>query len=91
MGLIDLLKNGVSALGWGGGVVPSNKMSNITPNPPGSRHNTYSIDGTPKITSIGAGFVPSKPTPSSLDEADISNTNKYRNKSGKKYKDNLPK
>jgi hypothetical protein len=91
MGLLNLLLGGVSRLGWGGGSVPSNRMSKVLPNPPGSRHDTYSLDGNPNIQSIGAGFVPPKPAPTSLDEGDILNTSTYRNASGKKYKDNLPK
>lgn len=88
MGLINLLQNGISKLGWNGGKVPSSKVSPI---PPGSVHNTYSVDGNPNITLSAAGFVPSKPSPSKLDEADGLNTSKYRNKKGGKYTDNLPK
>lgn len=91
MGLLNLLAGGISKLGWGGGTVPSNKNSKVSPNPPGSRHDTYSIDGNPSIKSIGAGFVPPTPAPSRLDVADASNTSQYRNAAGKKYRDNLPK
>jgi hypothetical protein len=91
MGLLNLLAGGVSKLGWGGGNVPSNKMSKVQPNPPGSRHDTYSIDGNPNIQSVGAGFVPPKPAPSRLDVADVTNSSKYRNAAGKTYRDNLPK
>lgn len=91
MGLINLLTGGVSKLGWGGGNVPSNKKSLVSPNPPGSRHDQYSIDGTPKINMVGAGFVPPKPSPSSLEEGDPLNTSPFRNKAGKKYTDNLPR
>lgn len=91
MGLLNLLAGGVSKLGWGGGKVPSNKMSLVNPNPPGSRHDTYSLDGNPNIKSIGAGFVPSKPSPTNLDSNDATNTSTYRNSTGKKYLDNRPK
>lgn len=91
MGLLNLLAGGVSKLGWGGGRVPSNRNSLVSPNPPGTRHNQYSIDGNPNITMVGAGFVPPKPGPSSLDEGDVLNTSPYRNKTGKKYTDNLPR
>ena len=88
MGLINLLLNGASKLGWNGGKVPS---PTVLPIPPGSMHETYSLDGNPNITVSAAGFVPSKPAPSKLDEADSLNTSKYRNKAGGKYTDNLPK
>jgi hypothetical protein len=91
MGLKDLLLNGTGKLGWNGGTVPSNKMSKVQPNPPGSRHETYSLDGNPNISMVGAGFVPPKPAPSSLDEGDVLNTAKFRNARGKKYTDNLPR
>jgi hypothetical protein len=91
MGLIDLLLGGTVKLGWGGGRVPSNRMSKVSPNPPGSRHDTYSIDGNPVIKSIGAGFVPPVPAPSRLDVADVSNTSKFKNAKGKRYRDNLPR
>jgi hypothetical protein len=91
MGLINLLLNGAGKLGWNGGTVPSNKMSKVQPNPPGSRHDTYSIDGNPAIDMVGAGFVPPKPAPSNLDEGDVLNTSVYRNARGKKYTDNLPR
>lgn len=91
MGLLDLLKNGSSKLGWDGGKIPSNKNSYVEPNPPGSRHDTYSVDGNPNIRSIGAGFIPSKPSPSKLDADDALSTNKYRNIKGKRYLDNSPK
>jgi hypothetical protein len=91
MGLINLLLNGAGKLGWNGGTVPSNKMSKVQPNPPGSRHDTYSTDGNPAINMVGAGFVPPKPAPSNLDESDVLNTSAYRNARGKKYTDNLPR
>lgn len=91
MGLLNLLAGGISKLGWGGGRVPSNRGSLVNPNPPGSRHDTYSLDGNPNINMVGAGFVPPKPTPSSLDEGDALNTSTFRNAAGKKYTDNLPR
>jgi hypothetical protein len=91
MGLLNLLAGGVSKLGWGGGKVPSNKMSLVSPNPPGSRHDTYSLDGNPNIKMVGAGFVPPTPTSTNLDEGDALNTSTYRNAAGKKYLDNRPK
>jgi hypothetical protein len=91
MGLLNLLAGGVSKLGWGGGRVPSNRESLVNPNPPGSRHDTYSLDGNPNINMVGAGFVPPKPLPSSLDEGDVLNTSTFRNQAGKKYTDNLPR
>jgi hypothetical protein len=91
MGLLNLLAGGISKLGWGGGRVPSNRGSLVNPNPPGSRNDTYSLDGNPNINMVGAGFVPPKPTPSSLDEGDVLNTSTFRNAAGKKYTDNLPR
>lgn len=91
MGLLSLLTGGTSRLGWGGGPVPSNRMSKVSPNPPGTRHNEYSINGNPDIRMVGAGFVPPKPAPSNLEEGDPLNTAKFRNKAGKKYTDNLPR
>lgn len=91
MALINLLQKGASKLGWNGGVVPSNKMSKVGPNPPGSRHDEYSINGNPSINMVGAGFVPPKPAPSNLEEGDALNTAKFRNALGKKYTDNLPR
>jgi hypothetical protein len=91
MGLINLLLNGAGKLGWNGSTVPSNKMSKVNPNPPGSRHDTYSLNGNPKINGVGAGFVPPVPPPSYLDEGDTLNTSTYRNAKGKKYTDNRPR
>ena len=91
MGLLNLLAGGVSRLGWGGGKVPSNKMSKVNPNPPGSRHDEYSLNGNPTINMVGAGFVPPKPAPTSLDSNDITNTSAYRNAAGRKYTDKLPR
>jgi len=91
MGLLNLLAGGVSKLGWGGGKVPSNKMSLVNPNPPGTRHDEYSLNGNPDIHMVGAGFVPPKPAPTSLDAGDALNTSTYRNATGKKYTDNLPR
>jgi len=83
MGILNLLLQGASKLGWNGGKVPSTKAT--------SRHETYSIDGNPNINLSAAGFIPPKPKPSSLDAADVLNTSKYRNKPGSKYMDKLPK
>jgi hypothetical protein len=91
MGLLNLLKNGTTKLGWNGGPVPPVAQPNVNPNPPGSRHDTYSLDGNPPIKAIGAGFVPVIPKPTQLEEADPANTAAYRNAAGKRYLDNLPK
>jgi hypothetical protein len=40
---------------------------------------------------VGAGFVPPKPAPTSLDSNDITNTSAYRNAAGRKYTDKLPR
>ena len=91
MGLLNLLLGGVGRLGWGGGQVPSNRMSKVLPNPPGTRRDEYSINGNPDIRMVGAGFVPPKPAPSNLEEGDALNTATYRNARGRKYTDNLPR
>jgi len=91
MGLFDLLLGGRSRLGWNGGNVPSNPGSKVQPNPPGTRHDEYSINGNPLIRSIGAGFRPPVPPPSNLEEGDPSNTAPFRNARGRRYVDNLPR
>ena len=91
MGLLNLLQNGTSNLGWDGGQVPPVVQPNVRPNPPGSRHDEYSINGNPDIRMVGAGFVPPKPAPSNLEEGDALNTATYRNARGRKYTDNLPR
>jgi hypothetical protein len=90
MGLLNLLLAGASHLGWSGGNVPPTFQPNVTPNPPGSRHDRYSIDGTPAIRVTAAGFVPALPTPSHLEESDPLNTAHWRNAPGQKYMDNPP-
>jgi hypothetical protein len=72
---------------WNGGLVPPTFQPNVNPNPPGSRHDQYSINGTPPITVVAAGFVPALPTPSRLEEADPLNTAPYRNALGSRYID----
>lgn len=91
MGILNLLLGGASRLGWGGGNVPSNPQSKVEPNPPGSRHDEYSINGNPRIRSIGAGFIPPVPPPSILEEGDTANTARFRNARGRRYIDNLPR
>jgi hypothetical protein len=90
MSILNLLLSGASSLGWNGGQVPPGTQPNILPNPPGSRHETYSMDGQPVIQVVAAGFVPPLPQPSQLEEADPSNTAQYRNAPGQRYLDNLP-
>ena len=87
MGILDIFKKGGSTLGWGGGKVPSNPMSLAEPNPPGSRHETYSIDGNPRIRTTNAGFTAVIPPPSSLDEKDIMNVSTYKSSQGDRYLD----
>lgn len=91
MGLLTLLQSGVGNLGWDGGVVPPGLQPNVRPNPPGTRHNEYSINGNPPIQAIGAGFVPYIPPPSILEEGDPANTAIFRNAAGLKYLDNPPR
>lgn len=59
--LIDQLPNSILGLK---GLKPDFR---VDPNPPNSRHNTYSINGDPNIKLIGINKVHSKPLPSSLD------------------------
>lgn len=75
---------------WNGGLVPPTFQPNVNPNPPGSRHDQYSLNGNPPIQVIAGGFVPALPTPSRLEEGDPLNTAQYRNASGLKYLDNPP-
>jgi hypothetical protein len=78
MSLLTLLSK--SIFGFGG-----NKPSfDILPKPPSSFHDTYSIDGSPKVTVKSTNPVFKVPQPSILDEIDTNNTNKYRSK-GKRY------
>jgi hypothetical protein len=72
---------------WNGGAVPPTFQPNVNPNPPGSRHDQYSINGNPPIQVIAGGFVPTLPTPSQLEEADPLNTAPYRNVVGLRYVD----
>ena len=37
---------------WNGGAVPPTFQPNVNPNPPGSRHDQYSINGNPLIQAI---------------------------------------
>ena len=94
MGLRDLLLNPTSYSNtvpkWNGGQVPPTFQPNVNPNPPGSRHDQYSINGNPPIQVIAGGFVPFIPTPSILEEGDPANTADYRNAPGLKYLDNPP-
>jgi hypothetical protein len=94
MGLLNLLQNPLgynnTVPKWNGGAVPPTFQPNVTPNPPGSRHDEYSINGTPAIQVLAAGFVPALPTPSQLEESDPGNTAQFRNAAGLKYMDNPP-
>lgn len=85
MGLLNLLPT--SPFGFGG----NRPVFSIAPNPPASLHETYSVDGTPRITL--ASTLPGNPVPlpSKLDERDPSNTSKFKSKKGFRYIDNLPK
>jgi len=74
---------------WNGGQVPPTFQPNVNPNPPGSRHDQYSINGNPPIQVIAGGFVPFIPTPSKLEEGDPLNTAPYRNAPNLKYVDFL--
>lgn len=85
MGLLNLLPT--SKLGLGG-----NKPDfSIDPNPPASFHDSYSIDGNPsvRVRNNSANFV--VPQPSTLDERDTRNNNKYKSTGNSKYTDNLPR
>jgi hypothetical protein len=75
---------------WNGGLVPPTFQPNVNPNPPGSRHDQYSLNGNPPIQVIAGGFVPTLPTPSRLEEGDPLNTAAFRNAPGLKYLDNPP-
>lgn len=75
---------------WNGGQVPPTFQPNVNPNPPGSRHDQYSLNGNPPIQVVAGGFVPYLPTPSILEEGDPANTAEYRNAPGQKYLDNPP-
>ena len=75
---------------WNGGQVPPTFQPNVNPNPPGSRHDQYSINGNPSIRVIAGGFAPFIPTPSRLEEGDSLNTAEFRNAPGLKYLDNPP-
>jgi hypothetical protein len=94
MSLKDLLLNPLgynnTVPKWNGGLVPPTFQPNVNPNPPGSRHDQYSLNGTPPINVVAGGFVPYLPTPSQLEEGDPSNTSEYRNAAGQKYLDNPP-
>jgi hypothetical protein len=72
---------------WNGGPVPPTFQPNVNPNPPGSRHDEYSINGNPAIQVVAAGFSPFIPQPSKLEEGDSLNTAAYRNAPGLKYLD----
>ena len=91
MGLKNLLLNPLgynnTVPKWNGGLVPPTFQPNVNPNPPGSRHDQYSLNGTPPITVIAGGFVPFIPTPSKLEEGDPLNTAPYRNAPNLKYVD----
>jgi hypothetical protein len=84
MGLLNLLPT--SHLGLGG-QLPKFKT---LPNPPGSLHRTYSVDGVPPTLIQGINPAHPLPLPSRLDEKDTNNNNKYKSQLGKRYIDNLP-
>ena len=89
--LVNLLQNPLSYSNavpkWNGGAVPPTFQPNVNPNPPGSRHDEFSLNGNPPIQIITAGFTPYYPKPSRLEEADPLNTSPYRNAPGLKYVD----
>jgi len=72
---------------WNGGAVPPTFQPNVNPNPPGTRHDQYSINGNPPIQVIAGGFVPVLPTPSRLEESDPLNTAPYKSALGFRYID----
>lgn len=75
MGLLQLLIQGVSTLGYNGNQPP------IVATPPNSTlHNQSSINDNPDITR----------SPSGLDEDDPNNTSPFRSVNGQRYIDNLP-
>ena len=85
MGLIDLLPTSKYGMG---GLRPN---FDISPKPPGSLHDTYSIDGNPQVRLMSTLPGNPIPQPSKFDEMDASNTSKYKSRQGQKYMDNLPK
>lgn len=82
--LIDQLPN--SRLGLGGTRPPFM----VTPNPPNSLHQTYSVDGNPSVNLIDINNFHTLPLPSRLDEWDSNNHNPYKSAPGRKYMDNPP-
>ena len=76
MGLLDKLTD--SKFGFKG----EKPTFKVAPNPPASRHQTYSINGDPDIRLVGSNPLPFKPEPSLLD------LNGVRPKA---YMDNPPK
>lgn len=81
MSLFDLLSK--SIFGYKGNKLPFN----IEPTPPGSYHQTYSIDGKPSIRQVNTVPKNYLPQPSNLDESDPRNNNKFKNRKNSKYLD----
>jgi hypothetical protein len=96
MPLLDKLPT--STLGLGGNKPP---IFGVDPIPPGSLHNTYSVDNIPNVTwRLIKGNLSMKPLPSTLDELDANApslkpvgvvSQVYKSKSGRRYKDLGPK
>jgi hypothetical protein len=92
MALLNKLKD--SILGLGGQKPP---VFGVDPNPPGTLHNLYSVDGNPDVRwRTSNGNLGVKPRPSNLDELDsiAPNLNPvgvvsqvYKSKTGRQYKD----
>jgi len=96
MPLLDKLPT--STLGLGGNKPLS---FGVNPIPPGSLHDTYSVDSNPNVTwRLIKRNLPMKPQPSVLDETDINAPNLrpvgvvsqiYKSSTGRRYKDLGPK
>jgi hypothetical protein len=84
MALLDSIKKTILGMGGQKGIFDT------IPNPPGSFHDTYSIDGNPKTRIRSTNVRASVPQPSRLDERDASNNNKFKSLKNK-YLDNPPK
>ena len=92
MSLLSKLKDSILGLG---GQKP--QQFGVDPNPPGTLHNLYSVDGNPDVRwRTSNGNLGVKPQPSNLDELDsiAPNLNPvgvvsqvYKSKSGRRYKD----
>jgi len=96
MPLLDKLPT--STLGLAGLKPP---VFGVDPIPPGSLHNTYSVDSIPNVTwRLIKGNLSMKPQPSRLDETDVNAPNLrpvgvvsqiYKSPTGRRYKDLGPR